>query len=881
MELDNLSDKQLIVEYDKFLQNHKVEKGTLDWTHSAYGTPWGSYKIPDYKYDNFLNLYKRITSIHSELHIIERQKEVGPFLIDIDYRTNKSYKTRVYTKEHIKKVITIANKMIKKYINIQEKRIEAFVLEKDSPTEEIEKGTYKDGFHIIYSLPINIKMRKFLYHKIKIQAKKNKIFDDIDYLNKKGYDEIFDIAVVERNGWLLHNSWKHQSKKYFLTHIFDHKMVEKNLNIYDNNELIVLLSVRQFGEEDELLNKPRHDIDELSKDITKKKELKKDLEIQVDIEKKVNNLLMDKRDEKKIEIGDLSDAVKLVKLLKDDRAYDYTSWIYVGWTLFNISESLLNSFIEFSKKSKEKYKDGCCQEIWRKAKKGNMGLKTLHNWAKEDNSEEYFKFIRSKISPYITKAESGTHNDIAVVLYEMYKHTFVCTSITNNTWYEFQGHRWVKIDSGFTLANRITDELKKEFLYVSASYLEGCKDLDGNDRDDKINKTKKSIKVINQLGNETFIKSVISACSRRFYKTDFVDLLDENKDLLGFDNGVYDLKTLFFRAGLPDDYITLSCGYDYVEYEEKSEEILEVMDYLRKVQTEPDLLEYLGKYMASCLDGYSRNQKFVVWTGSGGNGKSTTTDLLQYALGKYCGFLSVSILTKKRGSSSAASPELANKKGVRAVFLQEPEHDEEIYVGQMKNFTGGDWVEVRDLYGKPFKYKPQFKLTLTCNKLPHIPANDDGTWRRIRVLPWESKFVDDPKNEKEFKKDLYLAEKLEKWKQAFMWILINTYYKDYIKTGLKEPKKVTEYTDKYKKTNDQILEFFSEEYEITKNNKNKIAMKEMYREFTLWCRDNNMFQPPSGKEFTSYFENINEVKIISGSMYGVKQKIKQEDQSIN
>jgi hypothetical protein len=42
-------------------------------------------------------------------------------------------------------------------------------------------------------------------------------------------------------------------------------------------------------------------------------------------------------------------AKKLIKLLNKSRAYDYNEWIPVGWSLYNVSPTLLPDFIEFSK----------------------------------------------------------------------------------------------------------------------------------------------------------------------------------------------------------------------------------------------------------------------------------------------------------------------------------------------------------------------------------------------------------------------------------------------------------------------------------------------------------------------------------------------------
>ena len=117
----------------------------------------------------------------------------------------------------------------------------------------------------------------------------------------------------------------------------------------------------------------------------------------------------------------------------------------------------------------------------------------------------------------------------------------------------------------------------------------------------------------------------------------------------------------------------------------------------------------------------------------------------------------------------------------RFVAFQEPSKDEPINVGKLKEWTGGDTIQCRELYKGPIKFKSQAKWFLICNDIPEVPSDDDGTWRRLTVINFPSKFI--PKSEMtgrdyEYERDNNMNEKLEGLKEPFMWLLLD-YYKSF------------------------------------------------------------------------------------------------------
>jgi P4 family phage/plasmid primase-like protien len=492
--------------------------------------------------------------------------------------------------------------------------------------------------------------------------------------------------------------------------------------------------------------------------------------------------------------------------------------------------SLLDDFIKFSKLCPKKYQSGCCEKFWMESKDRAFCMPSLKKWAREDNEKEYEKILLRRKYEKIKIAISGTHVDIASLIYEKYKDIFV---FSDGTWYFYNEHkhRWEIMEEAINLANIIKNEIKKDFhLYMSTQNnnvqklqkvlieQKRHKRLEDTDEEDNMfednvelpqeneelndHTNKKLPKIVNMLGDINFIKKVIEACKLNFIVPKFQEKLDSNPNLVGFENGVIDLdpeldpKSNRFRPGKPDDYISCSVNYTYKDINPTSKEIKDIKKYFEQVHTNVNIRMYVLKFIASCLRGVNKEQKFNFWSGVGGNGKSTTLDLVRHTLGDYYNKLSVSYFTERRKSSNIATPELVKIMKARFVQVDEPDDGDIFYVGQMKEMTGNDIISVRALHKEAINIKPQFKFVLCCNNKPRIDAVDGGTWRRVIDVLHKSVFTSSPdkSDPQQFKADDALPEKLKQWNQAFMWILVNEYYPLYVKDGNDAPPEVLEST---------------------------------------------------------------------------------------
>jgi P4 family phage/plasmid primase-like protien len=241
-------------------------------------------------------------------------------------------------------------------------------------------------------------------------------------------------------------------------------------------------------------------------------------------------------------------------------------------------------------------------------------------------------------------------------------------------------------------------------------------------------------------------------------------------------------------------------------------------------------------------------------------------------MGDYAGILPISLLTQKRSACGTASPELAITKGKRFISFSEAEQDDQIRVGLLKELTGGDRIIARPLFREPIEFKPQFKMLLTCNKLPYIPSSDGGTWRRLRVVPFNSRFCKnpDPKKKNEFKIDPNLNKHFEIWKESLMSLLIHK-FSDYKRFGIKEPAEVLKYTMKYQEDTDINLQFLNDNIEKSNNKNDNINMNELFSVYKCWYKESGItskMQPR--KTFKEYFETNYKDNMKRNHLYGFK-----------
>lgn len=509
---------------------------------------------------------------------------------------------------------------------------------------------------------------------------------------------------------------------------------------------------------------------------------------------------------------------KYLDILDPDRYTDYNKWLNIGFILYSINNDYIDLWHYFSSKW-ENYDEEICNSKWNSFANSEY-IYTINNLiylSKVDNLGEYEE-LSSEIPNHDIKYLRPFDNVLSKLIYRLYGERFVCSNPEKNEWYFFNGIRWKKENKSYNLRKKITDEVfTKVENYRRQLIKEGASD-------DLI---KNYHNILLKLGSG--IK--LNCLELEFYNSDFYKIIDQNKDLLGFDNGILDLKTMEFRKGVSSDYVSMSVGYDYTNIQKEELVYIELMELIKKILPIDSVREFTLKALASCLDGHNRDENFYIFTGmKGANGKSTITDLLLKTLGEYGCISPVSLITGKRETSNSANSALFNIQNKRVVIMQEPSVTETIQADTLKSLTGGDRISTRELNSTQIEFIPHAKFCMCCNKLSLVSDMDGGVARRIKIVSFDSRFVEEPTEEFEYKIDKELKNKLDSYKNVFMCIL-RDYYVLYRSEGLPPPDEVVKITNKYELNNNNIKMFIDENI-VTGNKSDTISkeeLKEIYR----------------------------------------------------
>ena len=842
-----------------------------------------------------------------ERQLIFKSGDSGPLLLDVDLQFLDQYTTRQYTSHHLYELVQCVLTLISDTFEMDDDiNFIVAVQEKPAPrtvTKPNSTVIVKDGIHLIFSISIDKIYHQYFRQKIIEAVQKEDMWKALPISN--GFEDVFDSSISNgTNGWLAPFSMKPDDKHpYDITLAYNVNFdTEKNTwskiilvekveqveafykqyykQLFVRNQTLPKLSlpkesalndIKKFQDMNKKLTSPKTNIPmanmgggdemyQISINTIRQIRNKDDLEM-------MKNIFLDHLDPQKYEI---KEAFEFAMTLPETYygSGSYNKWIKVGFALRNTSIYLLIGWVVFSAQSSSfdftENIGSMCDHWMRWVQEPEFGVTrlSLMYWSKHDAPEKYQKVHENTVDFYLdqtigglsleqlTKKGKGTgcsDYDIATVVYHLKKGLFIACGIKSNSWYVFNGSYWSKDDSGTTLRNILSTQVRGLYIAKSTKLWEKAHQIKTPDGEvDTENEKHQLLKaranlfigIATRLGNTHEKDNFMRECKEQFYDKDFEKKLDQNRYLLCFSNGVIDFKEKRFRKGYPEDYISKCTQIDYVpvnrERERDREIITEIQDYFNKLFPIPELCAYMWNHLASVIIGdTAKTQCLHYYTGVGQNGKSMLVKLIQMMLGDYATELDVSFFVNERPSRGKATPELLCLLGTRFAVTAEPSEGEKLNEGPMKALTSGtDRIKYRGLFKDEESFLPQVHSVIMANHYLPVKSRDHGTWRRIRVVKFLSLFVDtpDPTQEYQFKKEEDFDDKFAKWAPIFISLLVE---KAFVNQGsLRICKIVEDYSMEYKKGQDYLAEFIADK--IEKSPGSRLKKMHVLETFNEW-----------------------------------------------
>jgi putative DNA primase/helicase len=297
--------------------------------------------------------------------------------------------------------------------------------------------------------------------------------------------------------------------------------------------------------------------------------------------------------------------------------------------------------------------------------------------------------------------------------------------------------------------------------------------------------------------------------------------LDTHRMLLACANGTLDLVTGRLGPHSPKDYITKGSPIAY----EPAATAPRWEQFLQEVFLgDEELVAYMQRLAGYWLTGSVKEEKFWIFYGSGGNGKSKFANIWIRVLGKeLCQGAAFQTFLPAKGDR--IPNDLARMDRARLVIASEKKKHEALDEGVIKQVTGGDRITARFMRSEWFDYEPQFKVALLVNEKPIINAADGGIRRRVKMVPFEAEFP---------QPDLELESKLTAEAEGILaWAVRGCLV--WQRDGLGSCAKVDAATGDYLNENHPLSDWLAECWEDAPGH--TASGKELRDSYTRWCRE--------------------------------------------
>ncbi len=341
------------------------------------------------------------------------------------------------------------------------------------------------------------------------------------------------------------------------------------------------------------------------------------------------------------------------------------------------------------------------------------------------------------------------------------------------------------------------------------------------------------------------------------------DEWDSEPFLLGVKNGVVDLRKNALIPSSPEQNVTKTTKVDFLplsDPREFAERAPVFMDFLLDItkaaddQQDPSMAMFLLLWYGASMFGFSPEQRFLLMTGIGRNGKGALKHAIMEAVGEYGAQYDANLYMRSKfgaARSDQARADLIAIKGKRITFFSEPEgmrFNEEL----LKAHTGGDRITARALNSNNVQsWDPTHSITFLVNNAPEMEDLGPSMAARVMVGDFRMRYDGD-------KEDKQLYGKLKAEREGILAILCwaaQAWYASWSSGngGIELPPRVVEQSRAFMERGDTIANWLNER--ATFGRDERAASKLAYESYLEWfSRSDDPNEPMSQVRWSQAME---------------------------
>jgi len=510
----------------------------------------------------------------------------------------------------------------------------------------------------------------------------------------------------------------------------------------------------------------------------------------------------------------LSKNQELLQLIRIDKK-DRTTWMRIC-SCIKHNGLTNNDWLNFCKTNKLNMDDEKVN-LFYNLKPYAIEIYYLQSLAKTSNYNGYKLWLDKYDIYFINADDLEDPYKTAVTISNTLKDTLV---LCKENWYMLTDNQLWKQqkEPSFYIINELRkyiDESNKKLVFKISQ-------TEGEQKDKLIEKSKMYLKSYKSVSGSSFLNVLTKYLKTLLADDKFADKLDANKGQLAFQNGIMDLETKVFRAGvLSSDFVTQTIPYDYVKGDETKKQFIKSV-LLKILNNNVEHLEYFLSIIGYTFIGSPNLEKSIYFCvdktdkACGDNGKTFFFDILSHLLPNY--------VYKSKGSlleegNTKVHKQLAMMKGKRLIWLDEfgkKKSNSEL----MKEIGDGLNIENEVMFGTSETINIMFKLFTLTNNMPIIDPKDTAVYNRYKQISYGSHFdrtgnrVEEDSENLLFIADTSLGDKIksEYYNEVFD-IIIEYANKYYSKKIPSIPSQFVKDTKETQKSNDVFANWFDENCE--------------------------------------------------------------------